>query len=118
MNLLNSKNGFCLYFRLGFQIFITDVRKIAIVIFHARFFLYFLINKSSSKLRLQFFLLCIIFFQNWCFAKRTKNQGSIIMGGPDLDGAFRPLLLKSFLIVIGQSELIGRLQVQLWVSLC
>lgn len=40
------------------------------------------------------------------------------MGGPDLDGAFRPLLLKSFLIVIGQSELIGRLQVQLWVSLC
>jgi hypothetical protein len=35
-----------------------------------------------------------------------------------LDGAFRPLLLKSFLIVIGQSELIGRLQVQLWVSLC
>jgi len=40
------------------------------------------------------------------------------MGGPYLYGAFRPLLLKSFLIVIGQSELIGRLQVQLWVSLC
>lgn len=40
------------------------------------------------------------------------------MGGPDLDGAFCPLLLERFFIVIGQSELIGRLQVQLWVSLC